>query len=401
MSLRMVSLWIVGALLVAATLKADPPQGEPAGIANQVKDKPVVPKPVPVASTDRRHVLFDVKVWDVDHAALKAITKTDMGMHEFYKAHGLIKQPDWISAAIGDLLAPPGRKGAAPAPLPVRAFAVQNDTVSKTLLSHDISSAFHTIAEPSLVATNGREASLLCGGEVPIFVPRTADPEVTDWHVFGLKMKLGEQLLVAQQTGKQDVTRLVQIQPTLIVEQQATTHQAQQLPDSKAVAAKPALSAIPERQPESPEEFNVIERWPIGNVEVGQVVYPLVITTRTQLTAQSSSIRDAEKSSMPRDKTICRVLAIDQAADGEGRIITLLPQGLSAVERPLFATCWRLYPPASDWFPWNWPSKESSEFRPMKTSRSSTPTIITTSKRLMDATPNGHASSPRNRGSDD
>ena len=271
MSLRMVSLWIVGALLVAATLKADPPQVEPAEIANRVKDGPVMPKPVPVASADKRQIQFDVKVWDVDHATLRAITKTDMGVHEFYKANGLIRLSEWISAAfdeaVGELLSPPSRKGATPATLPTRAFAVRNSSVSTTLLDRDISSAFKTFAEPTLVTLNGAEAALLCGGEVPIFVPRDGSSKQNAFLEFGLKMKflprlmgkdrvvlgldfensevdpkseageagiklissqgfrlsaqmkLGEQLLVAQQMGKQDVTRLVQIQPTLPTEQ--------------------------------------------------------------------------------------------------------------------------------------------------------------------------------------
>ncbi len=378
------SIGIVGTLLFAATLKADPPQTEPAPPMPVVRDE-AVPPTTKAALADRRQIHFDVKVWDVNHAALRALTKSELGVHEFYKSNGLLKQPeqpDWISAAIGNavgsMLAPPRPKVVAPAPLPVKAFAVRKQPLEKTLLGLDVSSACKSLAEPEIVATNGREAVMLSGGEVPIFVPRTGDPEVAGWHEFGLKMKflprlldngriamgldfenselvdpkaetgdssirliyskgfrlaaqtkLGEYLLVAQQTGMQDVTRLVQIQPTLHSDQ---TVQRAPLPNS----TKPVLSALPEKQPDSPEEFCVWERWPIGNVEVGNVVYPLVITNRTQLAASSSSVRERQTSSRPVEKTICRILAIDDMPDGPRRI-TLLPQGLSAAERTQLA----------------------------------------------------------------
>ncbi len=274
MSLRMVSLWIVGALLVAATLKADPPQERPApelplkrGVKISAENNRVVVEgatgalkatSVEYFESPQQQIRFDVKVWDVDHSKLREITKSDAGVFAFYRANGLAKLP------IGLQLEPPELElSISPLTAPAKAFAVQNSSVSKTLHGHDMSSAFKTIAEPSLVATNGREATLLSGGEVPIFVPRTGDSEAIAFHEFGLKLKilpklmdqgrialgldfenselepkaevgesgirlissqgfrltaqmqLGEQLLVAQQSGKQDVTRLVQIRPAL------------------------------------------------------------------------------------------------------------------------------------------------------------------------------------------
>ena len=119
-------LWIVGAMLVVSTLKADPPQPKP------------LPSPPESSEKDVRQIQFNVTVWDIDHAKLKALTKSELGVHEFYKANGLIKQPDWISATIGDavsdLLRPHGAKPAGPKPLPLRATAVRRE--ASTLSRH-------------------------------------------------------------------------------------------------------------------------------------------------------------------------------------------------------------------------------------------------------------------------
>ncbi|HLQ44219.1 MAG TPA: hypothetical protein VK137_05795, partial [Planctomycetaceae bacterium] len=244
--------------------------------------------PDPSKPADKRQILFDVKVWEVNQDVLRGLAKSEFALHEFYKANGLIKQPHWISAAIGtaisELLAPPGGQRAAPAPLPLRAFAVTSEPVSMKLLGHDISAAFYMLTEPELVATAGREATLLSGGEAPIFVPRADDPNfVAGWQEFGVmmkfvsylldngrivlaldfenseriapnnargdssatlidsqgfrlsaQMKLGERLLVAQQTAKQSVIRLVQIQPTLVTDESIAKSSTEKSPEPAA-----------------------------------------------------------------------------------------------------------------------------------------------------------------------
>ncbi len=252
MSLRKCSqsLWIVGAfsLLFAAVLQAQPMPVDRA------------------ADREASQIQIKMTVREVDHVKLKALTKSELGVREFLKASGLISTPDPISAAIGDavgeLLSAVSDKAVVPKPVPLRATAVRREPLPMTLLGHDIRSACKTLAEPELVVTSGREATMLSGGEVPVFVPRAGDPEVTHFLEFGLKlkvlarlldhdqvslvldfthgeldhnsvpgepsgqfidqrgfqlsskMKLGEYLLVARQSGP-ETTRLIEVQPSL------------------------------------------------------------------------------------------------------------------------------------------------------------------------------------------
>ncbi|MBC7816108.1 MAG: hypothetical protein IAG10_04335 [Planctomycetaceae bacterium] len=373
-SSRWLRLWIVWSLLFAGTLQADPPQSEPA--PPQPADKTAAP------------IQFNTIVWDVDHAALRALTKSELGVHEFYKTNGLVKRPDWISATIGDavgeLLSPPGRKAAAPGPLPLRAVAVRNKPVEMTLLGQDISSAMKRISEPTVRTINGQEATIFSGGEVPIFVPRTGDPEVAGWHEFGLKlkirphllddrrialvldfenselngpgtdgddssvrlissqgfrlsakMKLGEQLLVAQQTGKQDVTRLVQLQPVLHTDEAVAEKPSDQpkiLPHPPAwPATNGTIAPKSTAQPNVPsDQFVVEDRWPLGEIKVGQQVVSL--PARIEKNSVSFDVgfgmyflEDKPKAS--------RVIRIEPLPHSPGRRVTLTKPPFDADKR--------------------------------------------------------------------
>ncbi len=383
MSLRMVSLWIVGALLVAATLKADPPQK---GLAPELPLKPGVkisaennrvvvegaPGTLRATSVEffespQQQIRFDVKVWDVDHSKLRVITKSDSGVFSFYRVNGLAKLPEGIT-----IQPPEFDLSISPLTAPFRAFAVRNSSVSKTLHGHDISSAFKTITEPTLVATNGREATMLSGGEVPIFTPRAGDSDEIAFHEFGLKLKilprlmdqgrlalgldfehceldrkpenddsgiplissqgfrlsaqlkLGEQLLVAQQIGKQDVTRLVQIQPTLFVEQQATNKPQDAKPATVSKSRSRPLHEEPWPTPPTPGEsspapkdITVEDRWPIDDMKVGDEVIPVfVFMNRNRTAVGVLSPSDARKLRL-------RVVAISKSERGEGLRVTL------------------------------------------------------------------------------
>lgn len=382
MSRRMSSWWlwtlsVAWSLLFVASVQADPPTA----------------KLAPLQPVDREAAQIQIEaiVWDIDHAKLRALTKSELGVHEFYKTNGLIKQPepDWIAAVIADAigLAPPGRKAVAAPPLPLRAVAIRRNMVSMNLLGEDITSACKTMAEPSLVVTSGREASFLSGGEVPIVAPRTGDPAVVDWHEFGLKlkvlpklvdqnrvslfldfadtevqepstqsgdsevrllhsrgfqlsaqMKLGERLLVAQQTGKQEVTRLVELQPTLVagiaaVEQGPSNAKGnsnlspgvvpQPMPSAASAplvsTPKPRADATNARAAVPDGTVTVEDRWPLGEIKIGQQVIPVPVTIeKTRLIADVRLIQFIRKTtSWPK---VTRVEPLPKQA---GRRVTI------------------------------------------------------------------------------
>lgn len=129
MSLRMVSLWIVGALLIAATLKADPPQGEPA---------------------PAKAVLFEVKVYEVDHSQLPSNGDSQK-----------------VQAAFDDLLRPwlDGWRGAKLGNGGVTAWATKGAVAASDVEKRN--GAVRLVSEPKLMVHHGEIGSFDYGGKTP------------------------------------------------------------------------------------------------------------------------------------------------------------------------------------------------------------------------------------------
>jgi Flp pilus assembly secretin CpaC/thiol-disulfide isomerase/thioredoxin len=184
-------MWLVGAisLCFAATLPAEPP-----------KVDPIPPKTVDRAvDSAAAQIQIKMTILELDHAKLKALTKSEFGVQEFFKANGLIPTPNPISAAIGEtvgeLLSALSDKAVVPKPVPLRASVVRREPLPMTLLGQEIRSACKTLGETEVVVISGSEASMVSGGEVPVFVPRAGDPEVKQFMEFRLKLKVLARLL--------------------------------------------------------------------------------------------------------------------------------------------------------------------------------------------------------------
>lgn len=80
------------------------------------------------------------------------------------------------------------------------------------------------MAEPALVATNGRPATMLNGGEFPILVPQSLGTTTIEWREFGVRMEavaiiLGNgrvRLEIAPEVSERDFTNSVQVGGSIV-----------------------------------------------------------------------------------------------------------------------------------------------------------------------------------------
>ncbi len=140
-----------------------------------------------------QQVLLKVKVMEAQRSVVR-----ELGMNFTY-----LNQNGYLNSSPGSItnlasvnLVPPINSNS----VPILAGTVKNATASFGVLSDNNvfnnyitalrdESLLKILAEPNLVATNGRPATMLSGGEFPILVPQSLGTNTIMWREFGVRLE--------------------------------------------------------------------------------------------------------------------------------------------------------------------------------------------------------------------
>ena len=140
-----------------------------------------------------QQVLLKVKVMEAQRSVVR-----ELGMNFTY-----LNQNGYLNSSPGSITNLAGVSMSAPfgaSSVPILPATVKNATASFGVLSDNNvfnnyitalrdESLLKILAEPNLVATNGRPATMLSGGEFPILVPQSLGTNTIMWREFGVRLE--------------------------------------------------------------------------------------------------------------------------------------------------------------------------------------------------------------------